>query len=172
MFKEILSGLKKVFSRKLIIVLVILALGAVLLSYSNSKSFSMDGMEAGFNEPSSNEETNSLAQTAQTVSSAPAVSAPVADFASRPVNTASDLLPANENSEWARLNPGLSAGGMPDLLSAGYHTGICSVPLRNANLQLRSDPVIPKQDVGPWNASTIEPDLGRVPLEIGYQACA
>lgn len=130
----------------------------------------MDGMEGGVSEPSSNEDTNSLAQTAQTVSNTPV--APVADFASRPVNTASDLLPTNENSEWARLNPGLSAGGMPDLLSAGYHTGICSVPLRNANLQLRSDPVIAKQDVGPWNASTIEPDLGRVPLEIGYQACA
>jgi hypothetical protein len=27
--------------------------------------------------------------------------------------------------------------------------------------------VIPKAEVGPWNKSTIEPDLGRVPLELG-----
>jgi len=34
-------------------------------------------------------------------------------------------------------------------------------------LQLRSDPIIPKSNIGPWNQSTIEPDIGRVPLEIG-----
>jgi hypothetical protein len=58
---------------------------------------------------------------------------------------------------------------MPDLLQAGYHIGLDTIgqTLRNANLQLRSDPIIPKQEVGPWNHSTIEPDLGRVPLEIG-----
>jgi hypothetical protein len=37
-------------------------------------------------------------------------------------------------------------------------------------LQLRSDPIIQKQDIGPWNQSTIEPDLARVPLEVGYGA--
>jgi hypothetical protein len=39
--------------------------------------------------------------------------------------------------------------------------------MKNANLQLRSDPVIQKGDIGPWNQSTIEPDLMRVPLEVG-----
>jgi hypothetical protein len=58
---------------------------------------------------------------------------------------------------------------MPDLLQAGYHIGLDTIgqTLRNANQQLRSDPIIPVQQVGPWNQSTIEPDLGRVPLEIG-----
>jgi hypothetical protein len=27
--------------------------------------------------------------------------------------------------------------------------------------------IIQKMDTGPWNLSTIEPDIGRVPLEIG-----
>ena len=56
-----------------------------------------------------------------------------------------------------------------NLLQAGYHIGLDTIgqSLRNANLQLRSDPIIPKGDVGPWNQSTIEPDLGRVPLEVG-----
>jgi len=39
--------------------------------------------------------------------------------------------------------------------------------LRNANLQLRSDPVISKKDIGPWMNSTIEPDMARTPLELG-----
>jgi len=41
--------------------------------------------------------------------------------------------------------------------------------MRNANLQLRSDPVIAKKDVGPWMTSTIEPDLARTPLELGQR---
>jgi hypothetical protein len=39
--------------------------------------------------------------------------------------------------------------------------------LKNPNLQLRSDPIIPKKEIGPWNQSTYEPDLMRVPLEVG-----
>jgi len=42
--------------------------------------------------------------------------------------------------------------------------------MKNANLQLRSDPTIAKQNVGPWNNSTYEPDLARVPLELGCGA--
>jgi hypothetical protein len=39
--------------------------------------------------------------------------------------------------------------------------------LRNANLQVRSEPPNPQLNVGPWNNTTIAPDLMRVPLEIG-----
>jgi hypothetical protein len=58
---------------------------------------------------------------------------------------------------------------IPDLLQAGSLIGLDTIgqTLKNANLQLRSDPVIVKQNVGPWNNSTYEPDLGRVPLELG-----
>ena len=84
----------------------------------------------------------------------------------------SELLPVDQNSEWAALNPNsLSQGNvlMPDLLQAGYHIGLDTIgqTLRNANYQLRSDPYIPKSEVGPWNQSTIEADLARVPLELG-----
>jgi hypothetical protein len=84
----------------------------------------------------------------------------------------SDLLPNDQNSQWSALNPNTMNQGdvlMPDLLQAGYHIGLDTIgqTLRNANLQFRSDPIIPKANVGPWNQSTIEPDLGRVPLELG-----
>ena len=55
------------------------------------------------------------------------------------------------------------------LLKAGHHIGINTVgqSLRNANLQLRSEPANPQLNVGPWNQSTISSDTMRRPLEIG-----
>ena len=56
-----------------------------------------------------------------------------------------------------------------NLLKAGQLSGIDTVgsTLRNANLQVRSEPPNPRTQVSPWMNSTIEPDLMRVPLEIG-----
>ena len=97
---------------------------------------------------------------------------PQGGYAQQPVANPSDLLPADKNSQWSTLNPSMSQNNVivPDLLEAGYHIGLDTIgqTLRNANLQERSDPVIPKQEISPWNNSTIEPDLGRVPLELGY----
>lgn len=84
-----------------------------------------------------------------------------------------DLLPKDTNSQWAQLNP-VGQGELANLnfLKAGYQIGIDTVgqSLRNANLQERSDPVIPQMSVGPWNMSTITPDYTRPPLEIGQGA--
>jgi hypothetical protein len=81
-----------------------------------------------------------------------------------------NLLPLDSNSQWAQLNPaGKGELSNVNLLKAGYHIGIDTVgqTLRNANLQIRSEPPNPQLSVGPWNQSTIEPDFMRVPLEIG-----
>lgn len=43
--------------------------------------------------------------------------------------------------------------------------GIISQTLRNANLNLRSEPPNPQVQVSPWLQTTIEPDLNRKPLE-------
>ena len=52
-------------------------------------------------------------------------------------------------------------------LKAGHHMGIDTqgTSLRNANLQLRSEPPNPQSQVSPWMNTTIGPDLGRKPLE-------
>ena len=39
--------------------------------------------------------------------------------------------------------------------------------IRNANLQVRSDPPVGKTDSGPWNQTTIEPDKTRKQFEVG-----
>jgi hypothetical protein len=82
----------------------------------------------------------------------------------------SDLLPNDENSEWAKLNPhGVGDLSEVNLVKAGHAIGVNTVgtSLRNANQQLRSDPPVPQVNVGPWNNTTIEPDGMRVPLELG-----
>ena len=86
------------------------------------------------------------------------------------IQNPAELLPKDSNSQWAQLNPsGKGELANVNLLKAGYHIGIDTIgqTLRNANLQIRSEPPNPQLSVGPWNQSTIEPDFMRPPLEIG-----
>jgi hypothetical protein len=86
------------------------------------------------------------------------------------IQNPAELLPKDSNSQWAQLNPsGKGELANVNLLKAGYHIGIDTIgqSLRNANLQIRSEPPNPQLSVGPWNQSTIEPDFMRPPLEIG-----
>lgn len=86
------------------------------------------------------------------------------------IQNPSELLPKDTNSQWAQLNPsGKGELANVNLLKAGYHIGIDTIgqTLRNANLQIRSEPPNPQLYVGPWNQSTIEPDFMRPPLELG-----
>jgi len=60
----------------------------------------------------------------------------------------------------------------PDLLRAGpplSNLETIGQTLRNSNQSIRSDPAIPKVDVGPWMNSTIESDPHRKDFEIGSQ---
>ena len=86
------------------------------------------------------------------------------------IQNPAELLPKDSNSQWAQLNPsGKGELANVNLLKAGYHIGIDTIgqTLRNANLQIRSEPPNPQLYVGPWNQSTIEPDFMRPPLELG-----
>lgn len=88
----------------------------------------------------------------------------------QPTLTPSDLLPRNQgNNSWA-ANQVKSGGGNPmNFLDSGFLAGINTISgsLRNANLQLRSEPPAPTKLVSPWLNTTIEPDLMRAPFEIG-----
>ncbi len=80
-----------------------------------------------------------------------------------------ELLPQDNNSMWAQMNPA-GAGDIQgkNFLSAGALIGVNTVgqSLRNANYQLRSEPPNPQMgNTGPWLQSTIEPDLMRRSLE-------
>ena len=80
-----------------------------------------------------------------------------------------DLLPKDNNNQWGDLNPnGSGELSNVNLLKSGYHAGVDTVggSLRNANLQVRSEPANPRSNTGPWNNSTIETDTLRRGLDI------
>ena len=168
MLKELFSKFSKfVMTKEFVALVIFLILLWALMNYSGEKSLIQDGYHG----------SDSSANTPNGINIEPDVYATAAantnvtggyDFNS--TTNPSDLLPQDKNSEWAALNPvNQGNAAMPDLLQAGYHIGLDTIgqTLRNPNYQLRSDPIIPKAEVGPWNKSTIEPDLGRVPLEVG-----
>ena len=85
--------------------------------------------------------------------------------------TADDLLPHDAaNSTWSIVNPaGQGDISGQNFLTAGFNVGINTVgsTMRNANLQVRSEPPNPQVAVGPFNNSTITPDLIRANFELG-----
>ena len=172
MFKEIQLGFEKFVGKRWIPLIIIIAICAILMYYSSSKSNVFDRMTTSDTNAGKSNQPSQYAGPVQPVAqSAPSVSAGASGYSSQPVANPSDLLPHDQNSQWANLNPiGNGVVAMPDLLQAGAHIGLDTIgqTLKNANLQLRSDPIIEKKDIGPWNQSTYEADYGRVPLEVGY----
>lgn len=168
MSSSIMSGFRKIFTKDRVMILtVFLLFSFFLLYYSSEKNTIMDSMHSGQHIQNNMDSQADAKMPIEVPSSSPAGGS----YAVHEVVNPSELLPKDDNSQWAALNPSIQKNGqaMPDLLQAGYHISIGQVTqtLRNANLQLRSDPVIPKREVGPWNQSTLEPDILRQPLEIG-----
>jgi hypothetical protein len=86
------------------------------------------------------------------------------------IQNPAELLPLDSNSEWSKMTPdGAGVYANINTLKAGYNIGIDTIgsSRRNMNLQIRSEAPNPQVYVGPWNMSTITPDLMRPPLEIG-----
>ena len=163
MFDKVQRALSTFFSSsRLYLFVMIVAMIAILqLTYMYADKFTTRDMMTSNSPP---------VDASPSPSPSPAPSTTSAQVMT-PVSNPSDLLPNDANSQWSTLNPMTQAGvNTPDLLQAGYHIGLDTIgqTLKNPNLQLRSDPIIPKQEVGPWNQSTYEPDYGRIPLEVGY----
>ncbi len=163
MFKGIKSALQSCFTKEFVLVVLIFGVLAWgLLSYSDQKVTYLDAMQDG----SGDKQEVDLVKDKVVSKEVSPSAAPDAGYALKEVANPTDLLPQDKNSQWSELNPSsmTNVEGLTGL--AAKHIGMESSSLRNANLQLRSDPIVPKADVGPWNQSTIEPD-SRVELELG-----
>jgi len=171
------SKIWKDYGLWLILMVIAVAYGfSVFYQYLSGKSFmgveSNSGMSAqykGGNAVSSSEPLgqNEFASANGLKTSTPGLST----SCTKPsIQNPADLLPSDANSQWAKLNPN-GEGNLENvnLVKAGHHVGIDTVgqSLRNSNLQTRSEPPNPQLPTGPWNSSTIEPDLMRPPLTIG-----
>lgn len=188
-----LKKLQKNFKSHHLIALVgILVLTLAIMQYTNRKTVYSDGYtNNGSLSPSGTQGSSSVASSAgpavpatenvgqnEKYSDVPRGST-TNTYGLSPVARAnanydpSELLPKDINSQWAQLNPAGSADFKNvNLLKAGHLIGIDTVgsSLRNANLQERSEPPNPTTSVSPWMNTTIEPDLMRLPLEIGSRA--
>ena len=184
---------KNIKAHHFIALLGVLVLGLAIMQYSGRKTSFSDGFGDGYsNTPSNVPNSGNVAQSAAPASGGFVGGAePVGGnevFANVPAGSMtntyglspvanqggmydpSELLPKDINSQWAQLNPAGSADFKNvNLLKAGHLIGIDTIgnTLRNANLQERSEPPNPTTAVSPWLQSTIEPDLMRLPLEIG-----
>ena len=162
MLKSLQKGLSKFFTNDKIMLLLVLAILAfAIYSYGMQKDLIRDNMESPGGKPEDKDmdEMDAVEGPAPPVEEVPAAMA------------TEQLLPKNtegfDTCNFATIDAqNIQA---PDLLEAGHHIGLDTIgqSLRNANQQLRSDPVISKVDVGPWHNSTIEADVTRVPLELG-----
>lgn len=168
MFKEVKTGLSKIFGKSGIPIIIILVVCFALFTYTNTKTRTIDRMTAAPSSSYNSHEASESVVEKTNESSANSYASNIGTSSN--VLSPSELLPNDPNSDWATLNP-INQGNiaMPDLLNSGYHLGLDTIgqSLKNPNYQIRSDPFIEKREIGPWNNSTFEPDIARVPLELG-----
>lgn len=169
-----MSSLKKMFkgikNEHILGILGLLILGYALYKYSDNKNVQTLGMTPGPKNIQSSEVNN----PSPAIINDNMMSSMVQDVVNKPATNPSDLLPNDSNNEWAQLNPTANSelSGI-NLLNPTQVVGINTQgsSLRNANLQLRSEPPNPRSSTNcPWNISTIDSDKFRKPLEIGTGA--
>lgn len=185
---DFMKLMKKMTTTHVVSILALLALGYALYQYSDQKSSVMDGMSGSpVSASSSPDRIKDFPQPAPGKSCVDNVpvqgKGPVGateDFGESPefasasglgtsthglpsscqrsqVTDPKELMPKGDN-EWSKFN--LSN---INLLSVPSHIGVETKgsSLRNANLQFRPDPVIPRSNTGPFLQSTITHDNRR-----------
>ena len=174
MMKSLSNFFKSDTAKYIFVAIVVIIVGYSLMNYSSAKGLVSEALVGSEIQPVDESTLTAGVQGAKPaeLSEVPSTCVTGANKEYQLNSTANpdELLPVDSNSEFAKLNP-VNSGkvDLPDMLQAGSLIGIDTIgqTLKNPNLQLRSDPVISKQQVGPWNNSTFEPDLARVPLELG-----
>tara|TARA_B100001741_G_C16455941_1_gene552702 strand:+ start:212 stop:694 length:483 start_codon:yes stop_codon:yes gene_type:complete len=151
------SSLLKNFTLEYVLGIVgILILVYALYKYSQDKNILQSGMQnEGPSQPA-----NMNTQEQQN-----ATSAALATSSTESVNDSSALLP-HSNNEWESMAPGIG-GATEGLEGQSFVRPRVGPTNRNSNLQVRSEPANPRNNIGPWMNSTIVPDEHRRPLEIG-----
>lgn len=153
-----------------IITIGILFLGYYFMQYSSDKNVVLDNMNAQASAPAgavAGPEGSPVVDD-DNLDGAPIdfqvsdKGSNVASCTKETVIDAAELLP--KGSEW---DVNMPQNVDISVLEPGNIIGMASQSLRNANLQIRSEPANPQMEVGPWNQTTMAPDDMRRPLEIG-----
>ena len=166
---------KDIKGQHVLVLLGLVFLVIALYQYSQNKNIFQLGMTSySTSNTNSNSTSTSRSENVNGYDKT-SVGAPVtqqADTLNKPASNPADLLPNDSNSAWSSLNPANASLQGISLLNPTQVVGINTQgsSLRNANLQLRSEPPNPRNNTNsPWNISTIESDNQRKQLEIGSQ---
>lgn len=156
----------KLTMENLLLAGAVVALVYALRNYSGHKTLNVEGNENG-SAPQKQAAVGGIPQNGNyaPVNGVVGSESQVPSVNQHPVTDPKDLLPKDSNSSWTNQPAG--DGLDVSLVKAGHHIGTVGQTLRNANLQLRSEPANPQAAVGPWNQTTIAPDNQRRDLEIG-----
>jgi len=152
-------------------VLALLVLGYALWSYSNKKLMPASSMKNHLSSASygNNGSSSSLNSHFSGVSDVNSSVNNMMHLKKESVDP-SELLPRDNNNDYAKMNPTSSLQGINMLTpSANAFDSLSSTMStnRNPNLQLRSEPPNPQNVVCAWNQTTMAPDASRRKLEIG-----
>ena len=168
MFKGLSNFAKSKNGMWFFVIIVVLFVIWALMSYSKTKGSISDNMTAGPGPIAYSSKLSSTINSEATLGGSP-INTNAVQPQSQQVLSAEQLLPKDSNADFANPNGSSPNPIVVDLMAAGAFIGLDpkGSTMKNANLQLRSDPHITKLNVGPWSNSTIEPDLGQVPLDLG-----
>ena len=177
-----LKDISKTVKSMPLLFLGLVVLVIAILFYNYQKGMFLSGMRNESKDDISNDNENTTVQNVEPADPAGMNSGPGSATGLRTITSGtpencltrattnpSDLLPS-DNNNWGSMSPdGEGELENVNLLKSGHHMGVDTVgsTLRNANLQLRSEPPNPQSQVSPWLNSTIQPDLMRIPLELG-----
>jgi len=154
------SSLLKNFTLEYVLGIVgILILVYALYKYSENKNILQSGMQNEMPSEPANINTKEQKNTQNTA---------LDNSLTQKVNDSSELLPKDREG-WGEMAPMTEVSeGLQGISFIGENnTRGSGQVMRNANLQIRSEPANPVGGTGPWMHSTIEPDKFRRPLEIG-----
>ena len=166
-----LKLLKKLSSNHLVLAISAVVLLYAYYNYSNSKALVVSGFKGddaegnvgvgscGTNFKASE---NAFAPSNQAVSGIGTRQAPQ-PCARGNVLGAGDLLPKGDQNAHTENSPRVEGNLMDNVTNTSLANlqGQLSPPLQNFSFDLRGDIPVPKQDVGPWNNSTIENTTNR-----------
>jgi hypothetical protein len=161
-----------------VIVIVFVLVLLVFIAYQYDPSFFMrgDSSKEGDKYPSTQKRSDRPISPREPFANLGSYEGPASFGAEAPAGcyprdqlTPSELLPKDMNSIWAEQNP-MGPGSLKgkNFLSAGALIGVNTVgqSLRNANLQIRSEPPNPQVPVSIFLQTTIGPDVSHRSLEI------
>ncbi len=179
-----MKSVKKTFknlnlsTENILAIIAFIIIGVSIYKYSKNKNIFKLGLANNLNPSKHPAPPENNGSSVPVGNSQPNVYAPVNGSSQPPVVNHSsvkptDLLPVNSASDFANQNPVVNNGlnGVNLLNQPQKSINTVGSSLRNANLQIRSEPPNPRMNTNcPWNISTIDTDEHRRPLEIGSSA--